>query len=86
MTIRGLSVQQPFAQLITLGAKTIETRSFHRKYTGWLAIHAAKRFPREFRYLCAEPPYSLYTPCVAHLPLGAIVAVARLDSIHRHGG
>jgi hypothetical protein len=37
-----LSLTQPWATLIALGAKQIESRSWRTSYTGPLAIHAAK--------------------------------------------
>lgn len=41
--MRAISLYQPWASAIALGAKTIETRSWATKYRGPLAIHAAKR-------------------------------------------
>lgn len=43
--MRALSLRQPWASLVTIGVKTIETRSWATKYRGPLAIHAAKRRP-----------------------------------------
>ncbi len=40
-----LTIWQPWAQLIALGVKTIETRSWSTDYRGSLAIHAAKKRP-----------------------------------------
>lgn len=40
--MRCLSLTQPWATLIALGAKKIETRSWATRYRGPLAIHAAK--------------------------------------------
>lgn len=39
--MRVLTVRQPWASLIALGVKTIETRSWSTDYRGPLAIHAA---------------------------------------------
>jgi|GEM_PF-3021257 len=39
--IPAISVRQPWASLITSGAKTIETRPKPTKHRGWIAIHAA---------------------------------------------
>jgi hypothetical protein len=38
-----LTLHQPWASLIALGVKTIETRSWSTKYRGPLAIHAGKK-------------------------------------------
>lgn len=40
--MKALTVRQPHAQLISLGVKTIETRSKPTKYRGELLIHAGK--------------------------------------------
>lgn len=40
-----LTLWQPWASLIVVGAKTIETRSWSTDYRGPLVIHAAKRTP-----------------------------------------
>lgn len=43
MKIKVLSLWQPWAEAIRVGAKQIETRHWLTRYRGWLAIHAAKR-------------------------------------------
>lgn len=43
--MKALTLTQPWATLVAIGAKRIETRSFQRSYRGPLAIHAAKTFP-----------------------------------------
>lgn len=55
--IRALSLTQPYASLVALGAKRIETRSWPTSYRGPLAIHASKGFPREYQALCLEEPF-----------------------------
>jgi hypothetical protein len=47
-TAKFLTIRQPWASLIAVGAKTIETRPFSTKYRGPLAIHAGKadRLPK----------------------------------------
>lgn len=42
---RALTVRQPWASLIALGVKTIETRSWSTAYRGPLVIHAGQRRP-----------------------------------------
>lgn len=47
--MKALSLYQPWASLIAVGVKTIETRSWATKYRGRLLIHAAAREPdRQF--------------------------------------
>jgi len=43
--MKALTLWQPWASLIAVGAKRIETRSWSTKYRGPLAIHAAARKP-----------------------------------------
>lgn len=45
--VKAISLWQPWASLIALGPKTIETRSWATDYRGPLAIHAAKRQPEQ---------------------------------------
>jgi hypothetical protein len=53
--MKALSLTQPWATLVALGAKRIETRSWPTQYRGPLAIHAAKAFPKAARQFTAEP-------------------------------
>jgi len=43
--MKAITLTQPWATLIAIGAKRIETRSWRTFYRGPLAIHAAKTFP-----------------------------------------
>lgn len=81
--IKAITIWQPWASLIALGAKRIETRHWRTWHRGYIAIHAAKRWTREERDLCSAWPFADYIG--GHvlergpLPLGAVVAIARLD-------
>lgn len=86
--IRALSLNQPWASLMASGAKLIETRSWRPglalKHGDLLAIHASKSFHLEDKDLCLRPPFSTALQRVgargpAHLPLGAVVAIAVYD-------
>jgi hypothetical protein len=88
--MRALTLTQPWATLVALGAKRIETRSWHTKYTGPIAIHAAKGFPRWAKETCWTDPFaSLLRPVLENaistwndpllLPTGAVLATANLD-------
>jgi len=82
--LRGLSLTQPWATLVALGRKKIETRSRPWRYVGPILIHAAKGFPGHAQAFAATErahgrlPWrdSLGRPC--ELPLGAVVARAVL--------
>ena len=54
--MNALTLTQPWATLVALGAKRIETRSWARRGIEEkpLAIHAAKGFPRFAQNLCNE--------------------------------
>jgi activating signal cointegrator 1 len=85
MTINGklfaISLTQPWASLVALNAKRIETRSWSTRYRGTIAIQAAKGFPDWAKELCLTEPFRKYVPNFKALPLGAIVAVANLVHI-----
>jgi hypothetical protein len=49
--MKALTITQPWATLVVLGAKKIETRSWKTPYRGPLAIHAAKGFPKDAQLL-----------------------------------
>ncbi len=83
--MKAITLWQPWATLVALGAKKLETRPWHTNYRGPLAIHAAKHFRREDKALCAnEPFYSTLRSAgitqFSELPLGAVVAVAELTT------
>lgn len=88
--MKALSLTQPFASLVAIGAKTVWTGDWFTTYRGPLAIHAASEFPRHERTLCvSEPFYSALKKANLNanlrpekiLPLGAIVAVVELVDV-----
>ena len=85
--MKALTLWQPWASLIALGEKKIETRSWQTTYRGTLAIHASQKMTREMKLLCAREPFysaiACYTGLVPgdELPLGAIVAVCELRNV-----
>lgn len=77
--MKAISLWQPWASLVALGAKQIETRHWQAPaaITGQrIAIHAAKRESQ--LYLCDIEPFSKWI-AREEVPLGAIVATAVLD-------
>jgi activating signal cointegrator 1 len=91
--MKALTLTQPYATLVAIGAKTIETRSWPTAYRGRIAIHAGKGLgpvggTRGLMDLCRSEPFRsvligagiLGTPA---LPLGAIVATARITTTGR---
>jgi hypothetical protein len=81
--MRAISLHQPWATLIAIGAKRVETA----KYKGPLAIHAAKTFCREAfddRYISRALVAAGYST-VDSLPLGKIIATCTLDHTFHTG-
>lgn len=81
--MRVLSLWQPWASLIELGAKRVETRSWDAaSLVGErIAIHAAKTTKQ--LSICSEEPFSEHLPDPERLPLGAIVCTAVVNRIRR---
>jgi ASCH domain-containing protein len=74
MTIKALSVRQPWAWAIVAGVKTIENRSRRTSYRGKLLIHAGVSKSD----LGEEGDRMLGLPSYDKLTYGAIVGVAEL--------
>jgi hypothetical protein len=55
--MKAISLTQPWASLVAIGAKRIETRAWSTSYRGPMAIHAAKSFPRFAKDLCLSRPF-----------------------------
>lgn len=86
--MKVLTLTQPWATLVAIGAKRIETRSWGTAYRGALAIHAAKKFPREAMAVCFDEPFrsvlseaGIHTP--AELPTASVLAVSELIECFR---
>jgi activating signal cointegrator 1 len=97
--MKALTLTQPWATLVAIGAKRIETRSWETLYRGPLVIHAAKGLGsvggvRGLRDLCCREPFKsalraggidLDQLDIDVLPLGAIVATCTLlDCVPTH--
>jgi len=90
--MKFLTIRQPWASLISLGVKRIETRSWSTSFRGPLAIHAGKAKPSRdlvrmgqwlTRWDYGEGRYAMSDGLgkwVA-LPLGAVVAVCDLIDV-----
>lgn len=55
--MKALTLTQPWAALVALGAKRFETRSWRTDYRGPLAIHAAKGYPSDCQELVLYEPF-----------------------------
>lgn len=87
-----LTLWQPWASLIAIGAKWIETRSWSTRYRGPLAIHAAKTTEGMELVMagkaCREDDAAICNAlaahgfgCMAELPLGKIIATCTLADV-----
>ena len=91
--MKALTLTQPWATLVAVGAKTLETRSWGTRHRGLIAIHAAKEPPADLEALSRAEPF--YTALRHHdggggalsvgdsLPRGAIIAIASVTACHR---
>jgi activating signal cointegrator 1 len=86
--VRAISLWQPWASLIAIDAKRIETRSWPANYKGIIAIHAAKRpiddagFALMLNAGISPVNAMLSMSRTIGLPLGSIVAICTIvDSL-----
>lgn len=79
MEIRGLTLTQPWATLVSLRYKRLETRSWDTGYRGLVAIHAAKKFPTDAKRVSQRDPFlSAINRPVDEFPLGVILCIVRI--------
>ena len=92
--MKAITVHQPWASLLAIGAKQFETRGWQTHYRGPIAIHAAKvdnysGMPFEQRGAALNTANAVLKKlladftCVRDLPHGAIVATAELVECHK---
>lgn len=83
--MKAISLWQPYATLIAIGAKHYETRSWSTDYRGTLVIHAAKRWTREEERYALMPNFASVLKASGlnplHLPLGCAICVVDLVDI-----
>lgn len=82
----AISLWQPWASLIVIGAKRYETRGWDTSYRGPLVIHAARRFTIDERQICLSHPFRdvLAGAGISHtrqLPFGAFLCIVDLVEI-----
>jgi activating signal cointegrator 1 len=83
MPMKAISLLQPWASLVVLGAKRFETRTWQTPYRGPLIIHASKRFPEELRDLCGREPFRRILRAAGFaswfdVPLGVLLGTVEL--------
>jgi activating signal cointegrator 1 len=81
--MKALSLLQPWASLVILGHKKIETRSWNTKYRGELLIHGSKKQLKEMEkvHICSHPHFGEVFDIenLNELPYGAIIGKVNLD-------
>lgn len=87
--MKGITLTQPWASLVAIGAKHVETRCWATSYRGPIVIHAAKGLPRKNLGTEADglvglseklhtPPFDAFDLVAEEMPLGAIIATTEL--------
>lgn len=71
--MKVISLLQPWASLVVIGAKKIETRSWNTKYRGPLLIHASKKMSNVQKFLAYSEPFASALKDLNELSLGAII-------------
>lgn len=82
--MKALSVRQPWASLIAVGSKRIETRSWSTPFRGPLAIHAAKGLGQtvgDYVKLCSSEPFWSALKFREPLARGAVLATCELFDV-----
>lgn len=94
--MKAITLTQPWATLVAIGAKRIETRSWTTRYRGPLTIHAAKaglhewdevgpwrvvRYDGAWSIVPVDDGEEIGSHAAVQLPLGAVVATADLVEV-----
>jgi hypothetical protein len=73
-TLKGLSIQQPWIDMILRGVKTLELRAFEVRDRGMVALHAPMRIDYSAAYF-----YGYQEPWL--LPRQGVLAVAEISDV-----
>jgi len=77
--MKTLSLLQPWASLVVMGVKKIETRSWKTDYRGPLLIHAS--LGKKGSLLSAEAPFKKFIKAFKSLPFGSVIGVVLLEDV-----
>jgi hypothetical protein len=80
--MKAISLLQPWATLIVIGAKQYETRSRNTQHRGRILIHASLGKNNEAIRLSAGQPFEKFIKSFGgfyHLPFGAIIGEASIS-------
>ena len=82
--MKAVTLIQPVATLVVLGACRLEVRAWRTTHRGRVAVYASRAFPQEAREVCTrEPVRSALRAALGHddwrrLPLGALLGTVEL--------
>jgi ASCH domain. len=79
--MKAISLLQPWATLVVLGIKTIETRNWSTKYRGPILIQASKG--KAGSIFADELSFKKYITDFNKLPFGAIIGKATITDVIR---
>lgn len=89
--MKALTLWQPWATLVMLGVKKVETRGWETKHRGLLVIHAALVLPKNWTPFARSPFVEALRPVVGlnkygapnldRLPLGMILGTVKLVDV-----
>ncbi|UAY51238.1 ASCH domain-containing protein [Ferruginibacter albus] len=81
VNMKALSLLQPWASLVMIGVKKIETRSWATDYRGTLLIHASQS--KRGSVFANQAPFTRYIKDFNTLPFGFIIGQVTLEKILR---
>jgi hypothetical protein len=83
--MKVLSLLQPWASLVVIGAKKFECRSWKTEYRGSIIIHASATKPnrREKLFFEQDSFFKKYIENLEFLPYGALIGKVVLKDIYR---
>lgn len=91
--MKAITIHQPWAGLISIGAKRFETRGWKTNYRGPIAIHAGKKDPHSVMlslphhisttiYSCFYENLGIQSGALRKMNVGCIVATANLTGCY----
>src|ERR671916_581061 len=82
--MKAISLWQPWASLVIIGAKVWETRSWSTTYRGSLLIHASAKKPskREKDMFESDVHFSKYIKEIDLLPFGCLIGTVALKNVY----
>lgn len=83
--MKALTLQQPWASLVMMGAKKFETRSWKTEFRGPLLIHASatRQLKSQVEQFNSNPLFQDFIPDINSLPYGAVIGLSEFVGIYR---